>query len=56
MAKKKKAFLKLKCSVCKEINYFTKKTKKMETEGEKLELKKHCKNCRKHTIHKEMKK
>ncbi|PIR90358.1 50S ribosomal protein L33 [bacterium (Candidatus Gribaldobacteria) CG_4_10_14_0_2_um_filter_33_15] len=53
MAKKKKPFIKLQCSVCKEINYYTGKTK--NTEG-KLELKKYCKHCRKHTIHKEGKK
>ncbi|MBM3250798.1 MAG: 50S ribosomal protein L33 [Candidatus Nealsonbacteria bacterium] len=53
MAKKKKPFIKLQCSVCKRINYFTKKSKTMEG---KLELKKFCKWCRKHTIHKEGKK
>jgi len=56
MAKKKKPFLKIQCTVCKEVNYFTKKSKKMETEGEKLELKKFCKKCKKHTPHKEIKK
>jgi large subunit ribosomal protein L33 len=53
MAKKKKPFLKLQCKECKEINYFTKKSKKLESEGEKLELKKFCRHCRKHTPHKE---
>jgi len=56
MAKKKKSFIKLQCKDCKEINYFTKKSKIMESEGKKLELKKFCKWCRKHTLHKEMKK
>jgi len=50
----KKPFTKLACTVCKTTNYFTKKTKKSaET---KLELKKFCNICRKHTPHKESKK
>jgi len=53
MAKKKKPFLKMQCTVCKKVNYFTQKPKLME---EKLELKKFCKHCRKHTLHKEGKK
>ncbi|MGC9031180.1 MAG: 50S ribosomal protein L33 [Minisyncoccia bacterium] len=56
MAKKKKPIIKLQCSVCKSINYHTKKSKKLETEGKKLELKKYCKKCKKHTPHKEIKK
>jgi large subunit ribosomal protein L33 len=51
---KKKPFSKMKCSECKRINYYTKKSKKMVEE--KLELKKYCKWCRKHTLHKEAKK
>jgi len=53
MAKKKKPFLKMQCTVCKQINYFTQKPKLIE---ERLELKKFCKHCRKHTLHKEGKK
>ena len=53
MAKKKKLIVKLQCSECKNINYYTNKTKAVEG---KLEMKKHCRKCRKHTIHKEMKK
>jgi len=53
MAKKKKKSAKLQCSECKSINYFTMKTKNVEG---KLEANKHCKVCRKHTAHKEMKK
>ncbi|MCX6718576.1 MAG: 50S ribosomal protein L33 [Candidatus Staskawiczbacteria bacterium] len=50
----KKPFLKVQCSVCKTTNYFTKKSKKV---GEKkLELKKFCSTCRKHSVHKEGKK
>lgn len=51
--KKKKPLVKLQCSVCKRINYFTNKTKQVEG---KLEMKKHCRFCRKHTTHKESKK
>ncbi|RLC40213.1 MAG: 50S ribosomal protein L33 [Candidatus Nealsonbacteria bacterium] len=53
MAKKKKPFIKLQCSECKRINYYTRKSKGVEG---KLELKKFCKWCRKHTVHKEAKK
>ena len=50
----KKPYTKLQCAECKRVNYFTHKSKKA---GEKkLELKKYCKWCRKHTIHKEGKK
>ena len=51
--KKKKPIVKMQCPTCKEVNYFTKKTK--ATEG-KLTLSKFCKRCRKHTAHKEGKK
>jgi large subunit ribosomal protein L33 len=44
---------KMKCSVCKNINYFTTRNKKKVKE--KLEMKKHCRVCRKHTLHKEVK-
>jgi len=54
MAKKKKPFIKLQCSECKEINYFVKKSKGLAEK--KLELKKFCKKCKKHTLHKETKK
>lgn len=54
MAAKKKPFIKLQCSDCKRINYFTKKNKKAIEE--KIELKKFCKWCKKHTLHKETKK
>jgi large subunit ribosomal protein L33 len=50
---KKKAFSKLQCSACKEINYYTRKSKKMAEI--KLEMKKFCNSCRKHTKHKESK-
>ncbi|MCK4781315.1 50S ribosomal protein L33 [Candidatus Parcubacteria bacterium] len=56
MAKsKKKPFIKLRCEKCKRINYFTQKSKGQLSVEKKLELKKFCKWCRKHTLHKEMK-
>jgi large subunit ribosomal protein L33 len=54
---KKKPFVKLRCDPCKRINYHTKKSKMLKAKvGAKLELKKFCKWCRKHTLHKEKKK
>ncbi|MBU2472716.1 50S ribosomal protein L33 [Patescibacteria group bacterium] len=46
--------IKFQCSECKRINYYSRKNKK--TSQDKLELKKFCKWCRKHTLHKELKK
>ena len=43
----------LQCSECKQKNYTTTKNKKLQKD--KIELKKFCKFCRKHTIHKEVK-
>ncbi|MDA8123141.1 MAG: 50S ribosomal protein L33 [Candidatus Deferrimicrobiota bacterium] len=43
----------LACSECKNRNYTTTKNKK--TMSDKLELKKFCPSCRKHTNHKETK-
>ncbi|HSL99496.1 MAG: 50S ribosomal protein L33 [Candidatus Deferrimicrobiaceae bacterium] len=43
----------LACSECKGRNYTTTRNKKTMTE--KLELKKFCPSCRKHTPHKETK-
>jgi len=51
---KKVPFIKLQCQECKRINYFTHKSREMAEK--KLELKKFCKWCRKHTLHKEVKK
>ncbi|MDI6592128.1 MAG: 50S ribosomal protein L33 [Patescibacteria group bacterium] len=54
MVVKRKPFIKLQCPECKRITYYVHKSKRA---GEKkLELKKFCKWCRKHTIHKEVKK
>jgi len=52
----KKQFVKLQCSVCKRVNYFTKKSKGKTPTERKLDLSKFCKFCRKHTAHKESKK
>ncbi|MCM8762999.1 MAG: 50S ribosomal protein L33 [Candidatus Omnitrophica bacterium] len=43
----------LECTICKNRNYNTTKNKKKHTD--KLERKKYCKFCRKHTLHKEIK-
>ena len=43
----------LRCEECKMENYITKKNKKNTVE--KIELKKHCHKCNKHTSHKEKK-
>lgn len=39
------------CSECLSRNYSTQKNQSVQSE--RLELKKFCKNCQKHTIHKE---
>ncbi len=46
--------IKLQCSVCKRINYWTSKNRKKVER--KLEFSKYCKWCKKHTTHKEGKK
>jgi large subunit ribosomal protein L33 len=43
----------MECTECKERNYSTTKNKKTVTG--RLELKKFCKRCRKHQVHKETK-
>jgi large subunit ribosomal protein L33 len=45
--------MKLQCAECRSVNYFSRKNKKKLKE--KLEMKKHCKKCGKHTMHKEIK-
>ncbi|MBD3180366.1 MAG: 50S ribosomal protein L33 [Candidatus Latescibacteria bacterium] len=39
------------CTECKHRNYHTSKNKR--TNQDRLEFKKFCSNCRKHTLHKE---
>ncbi|MBM3709950.1 MAG: 50S ribosomal protein L33 [Actinobacteria bacterium] len=41
----------LACAECKRRNYSTEKNK--NNDSEKIELKKYCKWCRKHTLHRE---
>ena len=43
----------MRCSECKKRNYNTMKNKK--TDPDRLEMKKYCRFCRKHTIHNETK-
>jgi len=43
----------LECTECKNRNYTSEKNKK--NDPDRLELKKYCKFCRKHTVHKETK-
>ncbi len=43
----------LACSECDRRNYSTTRNKKLQQK--KLELKKYCRFCRKHTVHKETK-
>ena len=43
----------LACTECKRRNYVTKKNKR--NNPERIEMNKHCKLCRKHTLHKETK-
>lgn len=45
--------IKMQCTECKTINYFSRKNKKILKD--RLELKKHCQHCNKHTLHKETK-
>ena len=49
-----KNLIKLQCSKCQRINYWSRKNKK--TTERKIELKKYCRWCRKHILHKEAKK
>jgi large subunit ribosomal protein L33 len=46
--------VRLRCGTCNHLNYIVHKNKKLVTR--KLELKKHCPYCNKHTPHKEAKK
>ena len=53
MANDARVKITLVCTECKQRNYDTKKNKK--NDPDRLELKKYCKFCRKHTLHKESK-
>ena len=41
----------LACTVCKRRNYTTKKNRRLHPD--RVEFKKYCRSCRKHTAHKE---
>jgi large subunit ribosomal protein L33 len=45
--------IQLACGECKRRNYTSTRNKKKQTE--RLEVKKYCKFCRRHTMHKEVK-
>ncbi|HBO16831.1 MAG TPA: 50S ribosomal protein L33 [Candidatus Moranbacteria bacterium] len=53
MAKTKENLVKFKCNECKKITHYSNRNKKKLKE--KLEMKKYCKFCKKHTLHKEAK-
>ncbi len=46
--------IRLRCGTCERVNYYVHKNKK--TVERKIEFKKFCPWCRKHTVHKEAKK
>ncbi|MBF0100724.1 MAG: 50S ribosomal protein L33 [Desulfobacterales bacterium] len=48
-----KIIITLACTECKRRNYST--TKNKRTTPDKIELKKYCKFCRKHIVHRETK-
>lgn len=55
MAKKgSRILIGLVCEVCKNLNYIVSKNKLNNTQS--LKLKKFCKKCKKHQVHKETKK
>ncbi|KKR48720.1 MAG: 50S ribosomal protein L33 [Candidatus Magasanikbacteria bacterium GW2011_GWC2_40_17] len=45
--------IKLECTVCKRVTYHSHKNKKILKN--RLELKKYCRHCKKHNLHKETK-
>lgn len=51
--KKMRDLVRLICEECREENYYTDKNKRLNPE--RIEFKKYCPRCRKHTIHKEKK-
>jgi large subunit ribosomal protein L33 len=53
MAKEARIIISVACSECKRRNYSTTKSKR--NTPDKLEIKKYCPHCRKHTPHKETK-
>jgi len=54
MAKKDtRPVITLECTECKERNYTTEKSRR--NDPQRMELKKYCSTCRKHTMHRETK-
>ena len=53
MSKERDNKIKMECTACKRVNYFTNKNKKILKN--RLELEKYCRHCRKHVAHKETK-
>lgn len=53
MSKERDNRIKMECTECKKVNYYTHKNKKVIKD--RLEISKYCPNCRKHTPHKETK-
>ena len=45
--------IKLECTTCKKVNYFSRKNKKLLKN--RLEMQKFCKTCKAHQMHKETK-
>ncbi len=48
-----RTIIQMSCSECKNRNYST--TKNKQKTPDRLEMKKYCRFCRKHTLHKETK-
>jgi len=53
MATDARVIINLACSECKSRNYAT--TKNKRNDPDRIELRKYCRVCRKHTIHREAK-
>lgn len=53
MAKEARIIITLACTECKERNYTTQKNR--NNDPNRLELRKYCPRCRKHTLHRETK-
>ncbi len=53
MAKEVRIVITLACTECKERNYTTQKNR--NNDPNRLELRKYCPRCRKHTLHRETK-
>jgi large subunit ribosomal protein L33 len=54
MAKKEnRVVVTMACTDCKERNYTT--TKNRKNDSQRIEFKKYCRRCRKHTLHREAK-